>query len=101
MTADIALALVSLGTAVIVLSCTGAAVIRTGTFDRVHFLTPITSIGVPLIVAGLCVTTSTALGIAWLAVLGALLAATGPVVEAAIGRRLAQLAGKVPPASPQ
>lgn len=101
MAADVALALVSLGTAVIVAACVGAVAIRTGVFDRVHFLTPITSIGVPLIVAGLCVEASTALEVAWLAVLAALLALTGPVIESSVGRRLAQLAGKVPPASPQ
>lgn len=101
MTTDVGLALVALGTAVIALSTLGALVMRTSVYDRVHFLTPVTSIGSPMLVAGLGVLRGPGLPTATLVVIAVLLFVTGPVLEAATGRMLAQLEGRVSPSSPE
>jgi multisubunit Na+/H+ antiporter MnhG subunit len=85
----LALVLVSLGCAVIVLAAVGAAVMPGGVFNRLHFLTPVTSVGLPLVVAGLCVESGQPFTIAELVVIGLVVAVEGPVLESATGRAAA------------
>ena len=80
MTHVVALVLVSLGCAVIVLAAVGAVVMPGGVFNRLHFLTPVTSAGLPLVVAGLCVESGRPFTIAELVAIGLVLAVAGPVL---------------------
>lgn len=97
---DIALALVGLGTGVSVASCISAAVMRSS-FDRMHFLTPITSVGCPLVAIGLCVEQGWGLTAASYLLAAGLLFVTGPFVEAAMGRLLGQVEGRIPRSRPE
>jgi multisubunit Na+/H+ antiporter MnhG subunit len=85
----VGLTLVSLGCAVIVLAAIGAAVMPGGVFNRLHFLTPVTSVGLPLVAAGLCVESGQPFAIAELVVIAVVLAVAGPVLESATGRAAA------------
>jgi multicomponent Na+:H+ antiporter subunit G len=89
----VALVLVSLGCTVIVLAAVGAVVMPGGVFNRLHFLTPVTSAGLPLVVAGLCVESGQPFTIAELVVIGLVLAVAGPVLESATGRAAAAVEG--------
>lgn len=95
MTHAIALALVALGTAVVVASTAGGIRVRGPVFNRLHFVTPITSLGNPLIAAGLCVETGWGLTAAEILLIAVLLFICGPVLQIAIGRLAAQHAGRV------
>lgn len=87
---DIGLALVVAGTAVIALAALGAVAVRGDVFTRLHFVTPVTSLGGPLVAAGLCVESRQPWVIAELIVLAVLLFVSGPVLEASAGRAAAQ-----------
>ena len=89
----VALTLVSLGCAVIELAAIGAVVMPGGIFNRLHFLTPVTSAGLPLVVAGLCVESGQPFTIAELVVIGLVLAVAGPVLGSATGRAAAAAHG--------
>ena len=89
----VALTLVSLGCAVIVLAAIGAVVMPGGIFNRLHFLTPVTSAGLPLVVAGLCVESGQPFTIAELVVIGLVRAVAGPVLGSATGRAAAAAQG--------
>jgi multisubunit Na+/H+ antiporter MnhG subunit len=91
---DVALALVGLGTAVTVAASLGALLMRS-VFDRLHFLTPITSLGCPLVAAGLSVAQGWGLTTASLILVAGLLFFAGPALEAATGRRAGQFEGRV------
>lgn len=97
---DVALALVALGTAVTVASGLAAA-LRKGPFDRLHFVTPITSLGCPLVAIGLCVEQGWGLTAASLLLVAGLLFVAGPFLEAATGRLLGQIEGEIPQSSPE
>ena len=89
MTHVVGLTLVSLGCAVIVVAAIGAAVMPGGVFNRLHFLTPVTSVGLPLAAAGLCVESGQPFTIVELSFIAVVLAVCGPVLESAIGRAAA------------
>lgn len=93
---EVALALVGLGTAVTVAACLGAVVMRTSVFDRMHFITPVTSLGCPLVALGLSVEQGWGLTTASILIVAALLFMAGPVLEAATGRALGQIEGRLP-----
>ncbi len=98
---DVALALVILGTGVTVAACLSAVAMRTSVFDRMHFLTPITTIGGPLVAIGLCVEQGWGLTAASYLLIAGLMFFSGPFLEAAMGRLLGQMEGQVPPSSPE
>lgn len=98
---DVALSLVGLGTAVIVAACISALAMRSSVFDRMHYLTPITSLGCPLVACGLCVEQGWGLTAASYLLVTGLLFISGPFLEAAMGRMLGQVEGKVPESSPE
>ncbi len=98
---DVALALVALGTAVTVAACVSALAMRSSVFDRMHFLTPITSLGCPLVAIGLSVEQGWGLIAASYLLVAGLLFFSGPFLEAAMGRMLGQIEGRIPPSSPE
>jgi multisubunit Na+/H+ antiporter MnhG subunit len=95
-----ALACTWAGVVVIVLSAFAAA-IAADTLPRLHYVTAITSIGGPLIGLGLCLQDGIGLTAASVVLAVILLAASGPVLSAAIARTAAQLDGILPPEEPQ
>jgi len=90
----VGLGLVALGVLVVALACVGALFVR-DRYDRLHLLSPTTSLGGPLIGVGL--TVELGLGFTSIEVLFivALLLVSGSVVSSATGRLLAQNAGDV------
>jgi multisubunit Na+/H+ antiporter MnhG subunit len=92
----VALVLVALGSAVVVLSAVGAAVVPGGALVRVHFLTPVTSLGLPLVAVGLCVESGQPFTIAELLFIALVIGVSGPVLGSATGRTAAQEQGRLP-----
>jgi multisubunit Na+/H+ antiporter MnhG subunit len=92
----VALVLVALGSAVVVLSAVGAAVVPGGALVRVHFLTPVTSLGLPLVAVGLCVESGQPFTIAELVFIALVIGVSGPVLGSATGRAAAQEQGRLP-----
>jgi monovalent cation/proton antiporter MnhG/PhaG subunit len=97
----IGLALAGLGCAVVLAACLGALVSRGDVFLRLHFVTPVTSLGVPLIAVGLSVESGQPYVVAELLVIALLLFVAGPVVDTAVGRVAAQNRGIDPKKQPQ
>jgi multisubunit Na+/H+ antiporter MnhG subunit len=86
--------LVFAGCLVVVFACTGAVLARS-LYVRLHYLTPVTSLAGPLIGLGLAVDAGWGLTAGLEALIVALLAATGPILESATGRVVAQREGRV------
>lgn len=93
-------AFVAAGTAVIV-AASIAALLARDSFVRLHLTTPMTSLGGPLIAAGLCIANGAGLTTASIALPTGLLFLAGPMLSSAIARMLAQREGKVPAESPE
>lgn len=93
MTHAVALVLVSLGCTVIAAASVGAVAVRGDVFVRLHFVTPVTSLGAPLVCVGLSVESGQPWVIAELLLIGLLLFAAGPVLESATARAAAQARG--------
>jgi multicomponent Na+:H+ antiporter subunit G len=94
------LALLWTGIAAVVLSCLGALTLRR-VYNRLHYLTPMTSIGAPLIGLALAIENGWGLTMAEDLFIVFLLALTGPVLEAATGRAAGQREGLIEPESPR
>lgn len=94
------LVLAWVGIAVTVLACLGALTTRR-VYVRLHFLSPVTSIGAPLIGLALAVENGWGLTTAQDLFIVFVLALTGPVLEAATGRMAAQREGLIDEESPQ
>jgi multisubunit Na+/H+ antiporter MnhG subunit len=92
----VGLTLVSLGCAVVALASIGAVVMPGGVFNRLHFLTPVTSVGIPVAVLGLCVESGQPFTIAELLFVAVVLGVSGPVLESATGRAAAAVEGRAP-----
>lgn len=97
---DASLVLVGLGTAVLVASCVGALFAK-NTYHRLHFATPITSLGGPLIAIGFAVENGPNLTTASILLPTALIFLASPVLSSAIARTIAQNEGRVDSESPQ
>ena len=87
---DIGLALVVVGTVVIVAAALGSIAVRGDVFTRLHFLTPVTSLGGPLVAVGLCIESGQPWVVAELLLITLLLFVSGPVLEASTARAAAQ-----------
>ena len=99
--ADIASrALVAAGVAVMVASAV-ALFAFPRVQDRVHLATPVTSLGLPLVGLGLAVADGWGLTTAEVLFTVFLVAVSGPVVSAAVGRLVAQREGLVSRSSPE
>lgn len=90
----IAWVLLAAGSLVVVVSSVAAMVVR-DFYRRLHWLTPVTSIGGPLIGVSLAVANGWSLTTAVVLLTVVLLGITGPVLTAAVGRTAAQLDGTV------
>lgn len=88
------MALVVLGTAVTVAAALGALAAR-DLYSRLHFVTPVSSLGAPLVAIGLSVNEGANLTTASILLPAFLLFMTGPVLSAAIARTAAQREGRV------
>lgn len=97
---DVVLGLLAAGAAVVVATSLRAVLAR-GVYNRLHLLTPVTSLAAPLIGLGLAINSGWNLVTAEILLIVALLAATGPVLEAAIARLAAQQDDLVPRESPR
>jgi multisubunit Na+/H+ antiporter MnhG subunit len=78
--------LVGVGVGVVVASALGMLLSARNPMGRLHFLAPVTSVGGPLIGVGLAVANGWNLTTATVLLTVAVLALTGPVLGAAIGR---------------
>lgn len=97
---DVSLALLSAGTAVVAAGGVGALVARNA-YHRLHFAAVMTSLGAPLVAAGLCLQQGAGLVRASIVLPVAVLFLTGPVLGSAVGRLLAQREGRISPESPE
>jgi multicomponent Na+:H+ antiporter subunit G len=96
------LAVVSFGAGVIVVTLSVLASLRVRRAgDRLHFLTPTTSVGSPLVGLGLVLQNGWSLTSAQIVLTCALLAATGPVLASATARVAALREGSIPQESPE
>ena len=95
----VAVTLVITGTVVVVASCMGALVAK-GAYHRLHFATPVTSLGGPLIGIGLSVANGPGLTTASILLPTFLLFFASPVLSAAIARALAQSEGRISSEAP-
>lgn len=78
-----------------------AALVARDSYTRLHLATPMTSLGGPLIAAGLSIANGPGLTTASIALPTGLLFIAGPMLSSAIARMLAQRDGKVPAESPE
>jgi len=92
--------LLFLGVAIIVASSCAALWLR-GVFVRLHYLSPVTSVGAPLIGIALGLENGWGLTTGLILFVVLLLAISGPVVEVATARVMAQREGIVIEESPQ
>lgn len=88
------------GVAVVVLAVLASLRVRRPE-DRVHYLTPTTSLGTPLVGLGLVLQSGWSLASAQIILTCALLMITGPVLAAATVRVAAQREGSVAQESPE
>ena len=91
---DASVALVVAGTAVIVLASVGAAVAR-DTYQRLHLVTPITSVGGPLVGIGFAVQYGWGLTTASILLPTFMLFFASPILSTAIARMAAQIEGRL------
>jgi hypothetical protein len=98
---EIALFFVGLGVAVVIASVVGALVMGTDSLNRLHFVTPITSVAGPLIAVGLCIQTGWGITAGSIILVVGLLFVAGPVTAAASGRLMAQARDEVDSEAPQ
>jgi len=91
--------LVGMGTLVVVLASVGALRARS-VFRRLHYLTVITSVGAPSIGAGAVVVDGLGLTGATVLAIVVLLAITGPILGAAVGRLNSQREGIISAETP-
>lgn len=95
---DASVAVLAAGTAVVAAAGLGALCARHA-YHRLHFVTVMTSLGGPLIAAGLCLQHGSGLTRAAIVLPVAVLLLTGPVLTSAVGRLLAQREGRTSPES--
>jgi multicomponent Na+:H+ antiporter subunit G len=88
------------GIAITVLSCLGALTFRR-VYLRLHYLTPMTSIGAPLVGLALAVQNGWGLTMAQIVFIVFVLAVTGPVIETTTGRVSAQREDLIKEESPR
>lgn len=97
---DVVLALYVTGLAVVVASSLGAVAMRR-IYGRLHLLSPMTSLGAPLIGLALAIQNGWGLTTGEIVLTVALLAVTGPVLASATGRLAAQRDGLLEKESPE
>jgi multicomponent Na+:H+ antiporter subunit G len=96
----VAVACFGLGVAVVVLTALASLRVRRPE-DRLHFLTPTTSLGTPLVGLGLVLENGWGLTSAQIVLTCLLMMATGPVLASAAIKVAAQREGTIPRESPE
>ncbi|WP_310962638.1 monovalent cation/H(+) antiporter subunit G [Nocardioides terrisoli] len=96
----LAVVLFAAGVAVVVVSAVAVLAFREA-LDRLHLLTPTTTLGAPLVGLGLALDGGWTLPDAAILFSCLVLALTGPVIAAATTRTIVQRRGSVQPESPQ
>lgn len=89
MTQAIAVILLGLGIVVMAFSAAGVLVVR-NRYDRLHFVAPAATLGMPLIGVAVAIDTGFAAPTAKLALIVALTVLTSPIVSAAMGFAIRQ-----------
>lgn len=97
----IGLGLTGFGTAVVALAVLSAVVVRGDVFNRLHLVTPVTSLGAPAIAVGLCIDSGQPWVVAEVLFITLMLFVSGPVLESATGRVAAQQRGLVDEEQPE
>jgi monovalent cation/proton antiporter MnhG/PhaG subunit len=97
----VGLVLVAAGCAVTVLAALGAARMPRDVFARLHFVTPITSVGIPLVAVGLSVESGQLFTVAELLFIAVLAFVAGPILESESGRVAAQNRGLISQGQPE
>ncbi|HZU72907.1 MAG TPA: monovalent cation/H(+) antiporter subunit G [Acidimicrobiales bacterium] len=92
--------LLGVGVAIICGSALGALAFRHSQ-NRLHYITPMTTIGAPMVGLALAIENSWGETTAQILLTVFLLAVTGPVLESATGRLIAQREGWIPRRSPR
>ena len=98
---DVAISFVGLGVAVAIASAVGALVVGTDGYNRLHFVTPITSVAGPLVAVGLCIQSGWGITAGTIILIVGLLFVGAPVTSAATGRMMAQADGTVDSEAPE
>lgn len=98
---DVAISFVGLGVAVAIASAVGALAVGTDSYNRLHFVTPITSVAGPLVAVGLCIQSGWGITAGTIILIVGLLFVGGPVTSAATGRMMAQADGTVDSEAPE
>jgi multicomponent Na+:H+ antiporter subunit G len=101
MSHDLALGFVGLGVAVAVASALSALIVGADHYNRLHFVTPITSVAGPLVAIGLCIQSGWGITAGTIILIVGLLFVGGPITSSAAGRLMAQDEGKVDSEAPQ
>lgn len=96
----VGLGFVIAGSVVVATACVAALVVR-NIYHRLHFTTPISSLGGPLIAVGLSVERGPNLTTFSILLPMLLLFFTGPIINGAIARMAGQREGRVPNRSPE
>lgn len=91
--------LLAAAVAITVLSVFGAVVLRT-TYGKLHYVTPVTSAAAPLFLIAIVVDTGWGITAGLDILIVGLLAVSGPVLQASIGRLEAQRRGRLQPEEP-
>lgn len=92
--------LLALSLLVVALATAGAVIMRS-TFDKLHFVTPVTSVAAPLFCAALVVDSTWGIATGLEILTTGLVTVSGPLLGAAIGRAAAQRRQVIEPESPQ
>jgi multisubunit Na+/H+ antiporter MnhG subunit len=101
MRAVVAAGFVWAGALLAVLCALAALISRQDVFLRLHLVSPVSALAVPLVALGLAVDADGGFQIAEMGVVAVLSAVSGPALVSATGRLAAQRAGLVPPVSPE
>lgn len=96
----VVLALLAAGLLVVVAAAVGAVATLRG-YDRLHLVSPVTSLGAPLVGLALVIHNGWSLASGEILVTVALMVATGPAIAAATGRVTGQREGFVSRESPE
>jgi multicomponent Na+:H+ antiporter subunit G len=91
---EVALGFVVAGTLICVAASIGAS-LTPGLYERVHFLSPISSVGTPLLAVGLAVQDGLSFATGEILLIALLFALSAPAITAVTGRLIAQGEGRL------
>lgn len=95
----VAMVLLVAGVALCLIGTVGVLAIP-DTMTRLHYVTPVTSVGVPLVALSIVVDTGLSRAAVKVLLVAALVALAGPALTSATARVVAQHSGLIPPEEP-